>query len=106
MKFKHAIPLLIGCFASTYGAVLLMQSVDILGAALFLSGVILILTITGAALENNDEDNGAGVIEFKASDETVQKYEILGKIIQENAEGLAALEEEKPAEKKRAGDKQ
>ena len=45
--------------------------------------------------------SGAGTIELEASDETVQKYEMLGKLIQENAEGLAALEEEIPAEKLR-----
>lgn len=45
--------------------------------------------------------SGAGRIELEASDETVRKYEMLGKLIQENAEGLAALEEEIPAEKAR-----
>jgi len=43
----------------------------------------------------------AKIIDLKADDETEKKYEALGKLIQENAEGLAALEEEKPAEKKR-----
>jgi len=43
----------------------------------------------------------AKIIELKADNKTEKKYEALGKIIQENAEGLASLEEEKPAEKKR-----
>lgn len=98
------VALLIGISASTYGTALMMQTVDILGATIFLSGVVLTLVVTGSAIENEEErKGGAGRVEIDATDETVRKYEMLGKIIQENADGLAALEEEKPAEKKRKG---
>lgn len=43
-------------------------------------------------------------INIESNDPVEQKYEALGKILVQNKEGLAALEREEPAERKRQGE--
>lgn len=42
--------------------------------------------------------------DIDVEDEKVAKYQILGKVMHDNAEGLAKLEREEPAQEKRRGE--